>query len=610
MSIKTTAAVAAALTLTAFTTDSHARSCDSGETIVSASISDVTHRLSRNTAYRSDGFRFAQAVTHQGDDSGMVRMANDRLEYQESDWGGEHLYGETVHSISVCDVDAFGNVGSWAYESNPNAEVGSFTIAPEDQTDYEVISFDNEYDNPVLFVQVVTKNGTTPVAPVPVTVYGTGAIIALMEPDAYDGEHWEETIHWMVIEAGEYDFGDGNYAKVGSIYVETEAYQTTDDMTSIVPTVEYNSGGAFVDNGTEEVCLENARIIAAPQAAVDTDYSGTRVLQQLDGDVLTSFGVRHMRTETYENSASAEATAGYIGYLVIGEASSTSCSASNDETWDEEFTSIDFTGDAGSATDSANETVSDILSAFCDGGSVVDQVWSQDDTWGDTTAGANYAMQAGLSDYRSEGGELWLGGKADGNIALLGESFTVFDVGVEATADSDDNSDGRAWLVVMEGILDFPDYDEDLSTTVDLASGSVTFFEASGVFYGVTVTASAEGSLGVAGTGSISGSTIGVNVTPEADLSASASASIGVWCVSADITGSLTLVNVAVPVDIDTTFTGASTAWSVDADIELSSLDGSLDLGVSWCVGDDSYNLFSINGFSDSYGLIDEGGCF
>lgn len=559
--------------------------------LATSEVSGITSSWVDTGADMPDSYRFAQAVSYNESDPGNVRTNGPYIRFQESNNGSHGA--EDVDLLSVCDLGETGLVG----------EAGSFSLSVGERTDLSVISFANTYTNPVLFVQVTTSNDSSPVIALPVAVYDTGAAVALVEPANYNGPHGGEWVHWMVLEAGRYEVdGDrGIYAEVGTVDVSDTTY-TTAEMEEVVPAVEHAYGNSFSTGPSK--CFENAAVFAAPQAAVAADYHGTRVIKDEDGDVLTGFRVRHMRRRAIEYNDSAT-TEGAIGYLVIGEKSSdTSCADDNEWAFGRGMQNW-LSDDVGDATYDPETTPTSETNPFCDGSEIVESLWSQDDAWGDSVAGADYSLKVGLQDKRATGGELWIGGSADGNVTLLGTSLTVFDVGVEATTDADDNNASRAWLEAVGGIIDW-----EVSGAAELGwSQSKTLLSASSNFYGVTVSASAIGRLGITGSVALGAAGISADAMPYASLVGEASASLGIWCASVSVSATLTLVYVGVDVDIGVTVQGGTTYWSVDSDLVLESLAGSIDLYINWCLDNESYNLFKFRGVSDTYHLLDDGGC-
>ncbi len=561
--------------------------CMPGDEFITEELSSVTHNWSTSSAWRWGAAAFAQAVTHNGSDAGAIRVHDTRVRFQESRNGGHA--GETVHLLFVCDVP-----------DSDRMERGDFIHTAASQSTMTVIDFDNEYDNPVFFAQVKTSHGTDPIVATPIVVSGTRAIVALMEPDNYDGANPVEEVSWMVAEAGQYELNDGRFVTIGTVDVITHDYDR-DDMRYVTPTV-MDPGVYF--STPPLYCLEDARIFTQQQAAMAAEWHGTRVEQDVDGGVLQGFGVRHMRPQGVEYSSAPDSTTGTIGFMVIGDKANVSCE-DDWSAWDNYYTAQ--WGDADAADDDeASIAATELFSELCGGGTeVIDMVWSQGDEWGSSTIGADYSVRAGLSDYRNEGGDLWVGGDADAHVTLFDEALTVLDVGPEGTTDASGDSGSRAWLYVLGAEV----FDQAASVSMD-HSHEQTLFQVSAVFYGVTVSASAVGTFGI--DGSLDFGPAGIeleDVGPYANLSAEASASVGIACVNAGITADLTLVDVRVPINASAVGLSGSVQWDLDVDLQLSSLDGELRLEINWCLAGEDYTLFSIDGFQKTYPLFSDAGC-
>lgn len=564
--------------------------CFANEWVNTFEATGVTHGWSPVPTMRRDAYNFAQTVSHLGRDAGAIRMAGDNIRYQESG-DGSHGKGETVHVFSVC-----------ALPDGDRVEMGSFEHTAQSQTTMQTVHFENHYDHPVFFAQVVTHNGSNPIVATPIRVDSTSALIALMEPDAYDGSHGAETVHWMVLEEGPYVLPDGRKMEVDVVDVTTKRYDAQ-GMTTIVPVD--GSEPVFAQGGSSP-CFENARILTQPQTLMAVDWHGTRVEQDVDADgVLRGFGLRHMFTQAVEESNDPPAVTGPIGYVVIGDSSDVGCRDTSSHLWD----GSGHWGGLAPAEFQPQAVSSDLIAELCGEGGEIDLRWRQYDGWGNSTVGADYDMNVGFTDDRRDvaDGQLWIGGSADAHITLFGESLTVFDVGAQATTEADGTNDSRVWLMALGGLWS---WDQAGVASFNETLANYTFFEASAIFYGVTVSASAVGELGVSGTATLGGAGLSLDATPSASLSAEASASIGVACVNAGISASLTLVAVDVPIEGSTAIYSDYVEWSMDASLELTTLGGSLDLDVEWCIGSSDYELFSIDGKTRTFPLLAQAGCF
>lgn len=130
-------------------------------------------------------------------------------------------------------------------------EFGSLVIDEESQT----IALENEYDNPVVFLQPLEQDGSHP-ATVRITNIQSGSFSAyLQEPNYLDGNHVDETVSYFVFEAGSWQLGNGARLEVGTVETDllvTEGWQTvsfTDSFESppvVTSQVQTRNGGDFV----------------------------------------------------------------------------------------------------------------------------------------------------------------------------------------------------------------------------------------------------------------------------------------------------------------------------------------------------------------------------
>jgi hypothetical protein len=155
-----------------------------------------------------------------------------------------------------------------------------------------------------------------------------------------------------------------------------------------------------------------------------------------------------------------------------------------------------------------------------------------------------------------------------------------------------------------------------LSGTVGLdfsaPTTNATFFEAEATFtlgfIPVTMHGEISGSVGADAQLVPGSSGVDIRVSPFATITASGSVSTGIACASAGIEGELTLIDVRVPLDLDLSFTSTPRTYSLSGDLEISTLDGSIDLYADACGYKRSKDLASWNGVSSTANLFDQSG--
>lgn len=97
-------------------------------------------------------------------------------------------------------------------ESDVVAEYGSLSTNHQWQT----VSLDNTYTNPVVIVSDPTFNGGDPVASRLRNVTSNSFDIRLQEPNYEDGYHTNESVSYLVVEAGDWTLEDGTRLSAGT----------------------------------------------------------------------------------------------------------------------------------------------------------------------------------------------------------------------------------------------------------------------------------------------------------------------------------------------------------------------------------------------------------
>ena len=92
----------------------------------------------------------------------------------------------------------------------------------------QTITLDQTYINPVIFAPSVSFNGSQPATPRITNVTDNSFDIYLQEPSNLDGTHIDETLSYLVFEAGTYQLSDGTLVEVGSF--DTDATSTPNDL--------------------------------------------------------------------------------------------------------------------------------------------------------------------------------------------------------------------------------------------------------------------------------------------------------------------------------------------------------------------------------------------
>ncbi|MEM8676847.1 MAG: hypothetical protein AAGF83_23790 [Cyanobacteria bacterium P01_G01_bin.67] len=94
----------------------------------------------------------------------------------------------------------------------------------------KTIQFQNEYQNPVVIVSPLTRNGGDPVIARITDIQGDSFSVLVQEPTllkkkAHPGGHTLENFSYMVVEAGTWTMSDGTIIEVGTTEVDTYTRQ-------------------------------------------------------------------------------------------------------------------------------------------------------------------------------------------------------------------------------------------------------------------------------------------------------------------------------------------------------------------------------------------------
>ena len=125
----------------------------------------------------------------------------------------------------------------------------------------------------------------------------------------------------------------------------------------------------------------------------------------------------------------------------------------------------------------------------------------------------------------------------------------------------------------------------------------------------ITVEGSLTGEVGISGDAELGSTGLGFHLTPFAGLSATGSAAVGCDYVSAGVEGTVTIIDVSVPFGLDLSFGSADFgAYSASASLELSTLDGELELFAKAIGQKASKTIFSWDGRHTSVPLFSKSG--
>jgi hypothetical protein len=131
------------------------------------------------------------------------------------------------------------------------AETGTLTLTHTAQT----LTLERSYDNPVVMAHVATTNGMQPVNVRISEVSGDELTLQLQEPNHLNGAHVDETVNYMVVEAGSWVLPDGSLLEAGTMdsdKLSSEGFETVafdaefDAAPAVLSQVQSFNGRDFV----------------------------------------------------------------------------------------------------------------------------------------------------------------------------------------------------------------------------------------------------------------------------------------------------------------------------------------------------------------------------
>ena len=198
--------------------------------------------------------------------------------------------------LAVLSVDTMGLAGILTIETMQTlGEFGTVTALDEVA---QTITLSRDYVNPVVIAQPLSFEGSdAAVARITSVTNNTGSpdsfTVYVQEATGLDGSHSEETLHYMVLEAGLWELADGRLIEVGTL--------TTSNC-------RISSGGdAFVPVSFSSAFGAAPAILTQTQTANDADFVKTR--QQ--NSAASGFGVVLEEAEA-DDAVHATETIGYV----------------------------------------------------------------------------------------------------------------------------------------------------------------------------------------------------------------------------------------------------------------------------------------------------------
>ena len=220
----------------------------------------VTHQWSNvdfNSLFDSTPQLMAGISSYDGADPSGLRYQNLDSNGVEIKVEEDTSYDDEIgHTSEVVDFLAVEGSGILQAVPAPKpmviGEVGTISnLNPLNQT----IAFNNTYTNPVVFALPVSYNDEEPAIARINDIESDSFSVYLSEPEYLDDQHADETITYLVIEAGTWELSDGTRIEVGSLDTDkmtTSSWENLNfesDFTqtpAVLSTVQTDNGTQFV----------------------------------------------------------------------------------------------------------------------------------------------------------------------------------------------------------------------------------------------------------------------------------------------------------------------------------------------------------------------------
>lgn len=154
---------------------------------------------------------------------------------------------------------------------------------------WQTVSLDNTYDNPVVIVSDPTLNGSDPAAIRIRNVTDKTFQLQLQEPNYRDGRHTKESVSYVVMEAGDWAFANGARISAGT--------QVSNTLTS---------------RGFDSVALEDFRDTPAILSQVQTANGGDWVTTRMRNQSNNGFQLAMQEEEALNKGGHANETIGWV----------------------------------------------------------------------------------------------------------------------------------------------------------------------------------------------------------------------------------------------------------------------------------------------------------
>ncbi|WP_209428052.1 CARDB domain-containing protein [Pararhodobacter sp. SW119] len=191
---------------------------------------------------------------------------------------------ETLHTAETVDYFVFKKAGTIsAAPIHTFAETGTLTLNHNAQT----VTLQRSYEKPVVIAFVATENGADPVNVRIGDVSANKLTLQLQEPNYLDGWHTNETVNYMVVEAGTWILPDGTILEAGTLnsnQLSSNRFESVvfdaefDSAPVILSQVQTFNGGDFVTTRQRSADSDGFQLTMQKEEALNSGGHVTETL--------------------------------------------------------------------------------------------------------------------------------------------------------------------------------------------------------------------------------------------------------------------------------------------------------------------------------------------
>ncbi len=191
------------------------------------SLIDVNADADGDSLSDMDEYTVYTTDLHRADTDGDGMHDGQEVDYWQGNWDADFDSDGTINLLdSDSDGDGFPDGGEVYYgfdpsdpESRPEGllmEIGDTAVG----NNWKRVAFDRVYFNPVVVAKPISSNDAAPAVIRIRNLGGTGFEIRVQEWDYLDDKHANESVSYLVMEAGGYTLSDGKWVEAGKFLTD------------------------------------------------------------------------------------------------------------------------------------------------------------------------------------------------------------------------------------------------------------------------------------------------------------------------------------------------------------------------------------------------------